>query len=143
MSNEKDENVISAAKVLREFLNIADVPWDEAFFRYVEYDDHKGYISSQVTYRTGRELEFTNFDREVENKYSEELRELLGTVFEFIVKEGTERPCVGVIRVTPAGEYKLAFGYGGDTKAMDISIMALGTKNSFFKDGEIDIPEGL
>lgn len=78
-------------------------------------------------------------DEEILTKYEDTLASLAALLFNAISDEGRQRPVVAVICVDSHNNYKLKFDYA-NAKAMGISLLELGTENSYFG-GEVDIPE--
>ena len=138
MTSEKDQLVMQTAKSVYDFMGTVGVDWDEAFYRYVEYNP--SHRSSQLTFRKARELSFTDGDDGEERQFIREIEGFMKDLNSLIEQDCNERPIVIVVCVSSEGDYKLSFDYKSP-KVLDTSIMALGSKNSFFQNNEIDIPD--
>lgn len=144
----KDEFVVGLAKNLKEYINLTGLEWDAVYFRFLAKDD--GMCRIELVHTVGLELRTSSsfssskyrVDSDLKDKYFDILSMLFFKLYEEIVKEGGGQPAVAVLKVTKTGEYKIDFDYD-DRDALQIGKMYLGLPNSYFKPGEIDIPEHI
>src|SRR5688572_13831324 len=120
----KDEFVFSSVRLLGELLNVLEVEWDEAFYRYAEYRDEDAF-SSQWTCRKGRYMKAYAVDYDLSDQYTERLEKLMDQLCSAIEEEGHTRPVVVVLRVDTAGNYKMKFERE-DVDAMQIDSFHVG-----------------
>lgn len=135
ISMNKDEFVIASAKLLKELLTVAEVEWDEAFYRYAEYRDEDAF-SSQWTGRKGKYLMIYAVDHNLLEPYIDRLEQMMDKLCGAIEAEGHTRPVVVVLRVDTSGRYRMKFERE-DVKAMQIDSLHVGKANSLFSEGEV------
>jgi hypothetical protein len=143
VATDKDKFIVMAAKVLKEFMELTEVDWDEAFFRFVKYSST--HVSVQFSYIFQRKLIMgagKNIDKRKKREYQETLQNLMKEVFIDIEKEDKKEPLVAVLKVTGEGNYNVKFDYE-DTNALEINLIRLGLDNSYFTVQDVDIPENV
>ena len=90
MSSQKDELIISMAKLLMEFMSLTKLEWSQGFFRFVEHSDT--HISSQWSFLRRRELCLAKVNSELKGEYMETLRAAMQQLFSDIESESKKRP---------------------------------------------------
>jgi hypothetical protein len=131
---QKNELAMLIAQTVYDLVACSEIDWDSIYFRF--YCDGVDHSSSQFTYRKHRELNPVKGGP----KHRELLRKLMLALFAQAEKETGRRPLVAVVKVKVDKNYDIAFNYD-DPSAFDISLPGLGRAESYFSDGEIDIPD--
>ncbi|MET1081250.1 MAG: hypothetical protein ABWY06_24855 [Pseudomonas sp.] len=136
----KDELVINMAKLFLGLVSSADLNWEQAYFRYVEYSPSN--CSTQWSYKFGREVTIPDLDGELESVYLLPLKQLAGKLYSELGSVHGVRPVVVVLRIDPEKNYNVKFDYN-DSNALEINKISLGRKNSYFSEDEVNISQGL
>lgn len=108
--------------------------WDEAFYRF--YSAEVGHLESTDSYRKGRELIIPDSKAELRESIKFEFYNL----FHLIENETGRRPIVALLTLDIEKNYSLKFDYT-NPRAMQIAPFYLGTKDTYFQNNEVDVPE--
>lgn len=135
----KNELIVAAVKLFAEFMNKVGVTYDSAYYRFVEFAEGE-HVSSKWNFRIGRSLSLAEVSDDLFDSYFTALESLMVEILNSIGNEGHTRPKVIVISLGKSLSYTIKFNEF-DVDALDIGIMALGQSNSYFPEGEIDLPE--
>lgn len=129
-----NEVTVAAARVLQDLAAASGMQWEHAYFRF--HSENIGHRSFEFMHRVGRNLQPLMDDEQ----HTNQLDKLMMRLFEIAQSESGERPVVAVLALDSGQNYSLKYEYK-DPRALEIGYMALGTANSYFSVGEVDIPD--